>query len=502
MLSEPEARLGSEEAAKAWLRGVATDYFRAHGIELAAPSSGASAGTAAISSAELEKIQAKHKALLRQQIELYLAYLQDGSAESKDKSLGETSAEVARLQAQLDYWTAEHGGEEYAEGIQPIFSALKARRYDSWWNWARQTALELYSQSLAGTVAGDEETLAARISSLTNRADGNLVDFLEYLAHGQASAFHPLAAGERGQLAKHLADSLWKEARRGLDTPPVFRPFGKLTGPHTSITEQGRIEYKEVPRPKPSFSDYVSDAKQHNWLHLASRDATNAWARDAAQSALYLEALKSVCTAGLSFAGKTFLMTGGGRASIGGEMLRGLLGGGATVVLTTSSYSRANLEHFRALYEECGAKGSALLVVPFNQASRQDVDSLIGYIYGELGSDVDGIIPFGAISEAGRSLLDGVEARSELAHRLMLTNVLRLLGAVARAKASRGITTRPAQVLLPLSPNHGTFGHDGLYGESKAALETLLQKWHSEAWNDYLSIVGAVIGYNASCVFE
>jgi 3-oxoacyl-ACP reductase-like protein len=495
LLSEPESRLGSEEAAKAWLRGVATDYLKAHGIELAAPSSGSTALTATISSAELEKIQARHKALLRQQVELYLAYLQDADGRAAGQSLAEASDAVAKLQAQLDYWMAEHGGEEYAEGIQPIFSALKARRYDSWWNWARQTALELYSQSLAGSVLADQETLASKISSLTSRADANLVDFLEYLAHGQASAFHPAAGGERGQLAKHLADSLWKEAKKGLGAQPVFRPFGKLTGPQTSITAQGRIEYREVPRPRPSFPAYVEDVKEHGWLHLASRDDANAWAKDAGQSALYLEALRSVCSEGLSFAGKTFLMTGGGRASIGGEMLRGLLMGGATVVLTTSSYSRKSLGHFRALYEECGAKGSALIVVPFNQASKQDVGRLVDYIYGELGSDLDGIIPFGAISEAGKSLLDGVEGRSELAHRLMLTNVVRLLGAVAQAKASRSITTRPAQVLLPLSPNHGTFGYDGLYGESKAALEALLQKWHSEAWNDYLSVVGAVIGY-------
>ena len=29
-------------------------------------------------------------------------------------------------------------------------------------------------------------------------------------------------------------------------------------------------------------------------------------------------------------------------------------------------------------------------------------------------------------------------------------------------------------MLLPLSPNHGSFGHDGLYAESKLGLESLL----------------------------
>jgi fatty acid synthase subunit beta len=34
-----------------------------------------------------------------------------------------------------------------------------------------------------------------------------------------------------------------------------------------------------------------------------------------------------------------------------------------------------------------------------------------------------------------------------------------------------------------------------LYGESKIGLETLLNRWHSESWSNYLTIVGAVIGW-------
>ena len=77
----------------------------------------------------------------------------------------------------------------------------------------------------------------------------------------------------------------------------------------------------------------------------------------------------------------------------------------------------------------------------------------------------------------------------------MLTNLLRLLGMVKTNKASRGFETRPAQVILPLSPNHGNFGNDGLYSESKLALEALFQRWHSESWGSYLTICGAIIGW-------
>ncbi|TFY76669.1 hypothetical protein EWM64_g7343 [Hericium alpestre] len=59
----------------------------------------------------------------------------------------------------------------------------------------------------------------------------------------------------------------------------------------------------------------------------------------------------------------------------------------------------------------------------------------------------------------------------------------------------RHFVTRPTQVILPLSPNHGLFGNDGLYSESKISLETLFQRWNSESWGEYLCLAGAVIGW-------
>lgn len=103
-------------------------------------------------------------------------------------------------------------------------------------------------------------------------------------------------------------------------------------------------------------------------------------------------------------------------------------------------------------------------------------------------------MPFAALPENGREI-DGIDDKSELAHRLMMTNLLRLLGAIKIKKAARKFVTRPTQVVLPLSPNHGTFGNDGLYGESKIALETLFNRWSAESWGEYLCIAGAVIGW-------
>jgi len=200
---------------------------------------------------------------------------------------------------------------------------------------------------------------------------------------------------------------------------------------------------------------------------------------------------------GLTFQGKNVLMTGAGAGSIGAEVLQGLLSGGAKVIVTTSRFSREVTEYYQSMYTKFGSRGSQLVVVPFNQGSKQDVEALVNYIFDTkngLGWDLDFVIPFAAISTNGREI-DGIDSKSELAHRIMLTNLLRLLGMVKTNKASRGYETRPAQVILPLSPNHGTFGNDGLYSESKLALETLFNRWHSESWNNYLNICGAVIGW-------
>ena len=227
-------------------------------------------------------------------------------------------------------------------------------------------------------------------------------------------------------------------------------------------------------------------------LHLKRRVGNN-WEYSSNLTGVYLDVLSEIATSGTTFKDKNALLTGVGKGSIGVEILKGLLSGGAHVVITTSRYSRATVEYYQGIYQRFGSRGSALTVVPFNQGSKQDVEALVDYIFATLGMDLDYILPFAAIPENGREI-DGLDDKSELAHRIMLVNLLRLLGVVKSKKASRHFITRPTQVILPLSPNHGTFGNDGLYSESKISLETLFNRWSSESWGEYLCLAGAVIG--------
>lgn len=190
------------------------------------------------------------------------------------------------------------------------------------------------------------------------------------------------------------------------------------------------------------------------------------WSHSPEDSLLFLEAMESLSTGTVTFQRKDALVIGAGQGSIGIELVASLLCGGARVCVTTSRFSSAAMRKFCESYQKRGSRGSQLVVVPCNAASRQDVEALVAYVYKDLGWDLDYVVPFAAIDEGGRDVTN-LDDRSEVAHRMMLINVERLLGQIILHKRAINSTTRPAQVLLPLSPNHGAFGRDGLYAESK-----------------------------------
>lgn len=152
---------------------------------------------------------------------------------------------------------------------------------------------------------------------------------------------------------------------------------------------------------------------------------------------MYLDGLQDIRDLKMMLQGKCALVTGAGAHSIGGELIKGLLDGGAKVIVTTSSFP-SSTEYFNSIYKKHGACGSELRVYSFNQGSQQDIKALVSHIYGPssangLGWDLDFVIPFAAISETGRDISQ-IDSTSELAHRIMLTNTTRLLGAIKEQK--------------------------------------------------------------------
>ncbi|KAJ1877511.1 fatty acid synthase alpha subunit Lsd1, partial [Kickxella alabastrina] len=352
----------------------------------------------------------------------------------------------AELLADLDTYSSELGA-VFCEGIRPIFSAAMARHYDSWWNWARQDLVELFFDILCGKVSHSDIRSAPRCLRLANRLNPMLMDPLRYIVHCAqqgSSPGHKLAHKYGSSLIRAAADMCTSDSAFA---PPAYQFTATLMAPRLRIGSPGgtfgSIEYTEIPRPsEKSISDFVdavtstlpatntaaskpstdsqrihapsdaldtvlgklglnqpavsSDQPQASpssrllppMVHLCSKPADDptAWRFDPALSAIYSDTLRDMCTHGLSLVGKRALITGCGSGSIGAEVLKALLEAGASVVVTTSSYSRKVTSRFEQIYQRYGARDSSLVIVPFNQASRQDVASLVDYIYADPGA--------------------------------------------------------------------------------------------------------------------
>ncbi|KAJ2874506.1 fatty acid synthase alpha subunit Lsd1 [Coemansia aciculifera] len=505
---EPGARLGSEQDAHAWIGSVVQAYAQACGIVLGSSNSAKSSGAhhqgkqaVVINSQEFDKAQAAQRALALQQVEAYAQYL--GLDMRAGYRLAEKSAATGQqAQKQLDA-LADELGPEFLSGVQPKFDARKARVFDSYWNWAREDALQWVSQILTRTdetaIETDEQT---RMLMLANRSDALLVQLLNGLCSTLGNSVGDDPSVTR---AYELAQRMLVACTQALGQAPVVRIAAVPTQPETSVGDAGSLTYREAPRlDEPTMSEYVvhmqaepmtGNPEHRPLLHLRHKTAAHAWEYAEEPSREYYACLTELSTSGSSaFAGTTALVTGCSRGSIAAAVVEQLLAGGAKVIATTSSYSKKTMQFYESMYKEYGSRGSELIALPFNQGSAADVRSLVSHVFQTLLWDLDYVLPFAAISDYGRdvSQLDG---RSELSVRIMLTNVLRLVGEIRRTKQTMGLNTRPTLAVLPLSPNHGVFGHDGLYGESKAALETAFNRWASEAWGDYVSVAGAVIGW-------
>lgn len=192
--------------------------------------------------------------------------------------------------------------------------------------------------------------------------------------------------------------------------------------------------------------------------------------------------------------GEVVLVTGASPGGIAHEMVRQLLSEGAVVVCTTTTDTPERLDGYRELYRNAAAPGAELHVVPANLASFQDVDALVGWLHEQpLPPSV--VVPFAAGGVTGE--LPDAGPTAEVAMRTLLFGVERLVGGLVEGMDRHGTGGATMHVVLPGSPNHGTFGGDGAYGEAKAALRAMAAKWRSEhqRWGRHVTMVLANIGW-------
>ncbi|KAJ2908359.1 fatty acid synthase alpha subunit Lsd1, partial [Coemansia aciculifera] len=347
---EPPSRLSGDAEVKTWIDSVAQAYAAKAGISYAvisgiAGSSGGQSGAPAISSAEMEKLQQKQHEHIRQQIQVLARYAGIDTREGT-RLTESVQLKSAQMQAKLDSIQAEIG-DEFIDGMQPLFDARKTRHFDSSWNWARQEAYELIQRAIASYTSSSAATSPltvddASIQRLCNRSSSGLVQMLT----GSLSILQA-ANDDSLEPAIHTVSQLHSACARALTQLPVYRELSAPTAPQVDIDEDGAVTYSEILRPdEPSFAKFVEHMRQPAalgeppFIHLRRQLDGRAWSYSAELSATYYDGLSEMCGNGLLFAGKTALVTGCGRGSIGADIVCGLLSGGAKVIATTSSYSR------------------------------------------------------------------------------------------------------------------------------------------------------------------
>lgn len=386
---------------------------------------------------------------------------------AEDDALADRESQTKRA---LQTVVAEHGA-EWTEWIEPQFAAQQHVALTSAWAWAQRDIAHLFAEIRDGrTTVGEQLAQWARLATFAG--DDRV---------GATARWYARAAAEHGDTRLHKV--LLKVAHGG--------PFKRSS-------EMTRQWLKARTRPTATRPPDLSLRRSRQPLGGdPSSDALN-----------WQKSLLGHVDAPLRFAAKTALVTGASPGSIAVQAVAQLLAGGARVVITTSRLSADRMRWYRTLYQEHAAAGAELHVVPFNAASNRDVDALLEWLFSAV-TEPDGprvrtlkapfapeiVLPFAALGDA--ATLDQLGPKSELAVRAMLLSVERLVAGIGAHYRDHGVPSSRCHVVVPMSPNHGGFGGDGAYAETKAGLEVLVNKWQSEfsAWGEAVTLCAAEIGW-------
>ncbi|CEM29078.1 unnamed protein product [Vitrella brassicaformis CCMP3155] len=515
---EPSSKFGGEGEGRSWLRSMAEKYADLRGVAMPAGGAAMGAGTGA-GSASVAVIDAAAlddlKSALRRSIDALRQYTDPSPSFEEEQLITSALTDLERLEQGVapSYVFDEHGP-RYLSMIKPMFKPPKVRTYDSSWAWVRVDAMTaIHCPKLLSPQDPDLTLLTQKVA---NTSSPSLCTLLET----QAALLAQTDKADKGKAER--ARILAQAAIKGLNRPPVWLETREPRVPAIEITDDGTVSLAKNPRKRhdkhEGFSGFAlemfnkSTEETRNRCFGLNRALPGQRLPENHQlDAIFSEAMTTTADDGLSFYGKVALVTGAAVGNIAFEVIRGLLMGGARVIVCTAFPEEGSIcsyEVFKDLYQSCGSNGSSCVVVPMNGMSAIDCSRVIDHVFDAVLPSLqplplnhassapsiphlDLFVPFAAIPETGRTI-QMIDDRSEAAHRLMLTNVHRCIGRIME-KNPRGVP--PCHVILPLSPNKGLFGGDGLYGESKIGLETLFAKWKSEGWQDRVSIVGAEMGW-------
>lgn len=472
------------------------------------------------------------RALIAIQLEAPLASA-DG-AESLDELLGGNSARrnavLADLGKEFGVSTIDGAHELPLPGLIAAVKSATGGRYrhpGAYLKAAQEAALK----TLGTTRRAAEARLADHFGLPTGRqaavltvlaADGGDLD-AAVQRYGQrvGESFAPVAAQASataavGGEATAVAEARWRQLARaalvagGLDptlidrpatpTPPAiretpaegFNPKRRVS--FTAATAWARADalriFHALERGEaPDLSGLIRGASPALLTTLETLSArgcpTTADRLRAAHSAA-----QTALTTPLIWADEVAIVTGAGPESIAEAAVTRLLSGGATVLVSTSRMTAERVARFKRLYRDHAARGAELHVVALDQGDLAAVDAFVEWAFETLRPTL--CLPFGAMpAEGDPTTYDARTIRSLQVNLLGVERLVARLGQAAMAAHAQ------VHVVLPLSPNHGQMGRDGLYAEAKAGLEALLPRRRSEArwWGAGVTLCGARIGW-------
>jgi 3-oxoacyl-ACP reductase-like protein/enoyl reductase-like protein/acyl dehydratase len=399
---------------------------------------------------------------------------------------GEGLSQVDETEELLSTLMAELG-DEFDTLISPRFDQRRHVTFNSIWSSAQRDLGHLFYRGVNGQIT-HKEMICERDRLSIHSDDARL----RATAGWYAAQARKSGSNDLQKVFKFIADG---KRAKGMSLQPKR--------PALTISDEGTAHYEEVVSSQEgALGEFVSGLWPSKGRSLVSIGESGAYNK------AFKRALTAAVDEGFDFTGKTALVTGASPDSIAVESVKHMLRGGARVVVTTTSYNRKRLQFYRALYQQEAGPGAELHVVPFNQACFADIDQLVDWLFSEVSEQAGGsvrilkrpfhpdiVLPFGAIKDL--ATMDSLGTRAQVALRAMLLGVERLMAGIAVRYLAEGLPRESCHVVLPMSPNHGGFGGDGAYAETKAALEVLLNKWRSEhhAWGKALTICGARIGW-------
>ncbi|WEV63757.1 type I polyketide synthase [Bifidobacterium sp. ESL0732] len=206
------------------------------------------------------------------------------------------------------------------------------------------------------------------------------------------------------------------------------------------------------------------------------------------------------------FAGDVAVVTGVAPNSIAGQVVEGLLAGGATVIATSHSFKQSVKAWAEKVYREHAVGDAKLWLVPANLSSYRDVDALVKWV-GGVSKKTTGatttilkpayepslFFPFAAPPVHGTMADSGQLFESQA--RLMLWGVERAITGFAAIGGDTDVQHK-LHVVLPGSPNRGVFGGDGAYGEVKASFDAIVTRARAEKdWSNRVTFAHPLIGW-------